>query len=789
VSIDTVAGPVTLQATAMQEALWWVHQRAKNQSVYNLSWRLGCAAPLDFDVLGVAWQAVLDRHEALRTAVIQRAGTIQLMISPQVTGRPHRVEIEDPGPVPVSVLLQQIAEELHEQTIMLDDPPLARLTLVRVADEQELLLTVHHVVLDGWAIQLLVQDLSAAYLAATRGSAPSFAAEPVPFSVYATESIAARDAGRWQPSLDHWRSTLAGAVSTTVSADQQRYAGTGAAGVTLRYAFSREAVAGVAALVGSAYTTPFAAVLAAMQIVLARGGAGSDVSIGVVVANRMSQRDQELVGYLANMCISRATIGANDTIADVVERARDAMWTMLAHQGVPYPAVFGALGEQTQAMLNDYAPLLLNYLGPIGNDLRLGDVDMFLHRSPNRAARSDIAIAFWDVDDGYLAEIEYNTGRYDRQTVLRLLHDLDSVLADGGANPGLRVAALEVQSRTAAGYVDHQPVPVAQPAGSVPEPVARIWAEVLGSPPLGQDEDFFAVGGRSLKVIQLAAAIEAETGQSLDLIKWLAEPTPRRLIAQLAADRPAPTSTLVVLRDGSGRHLHLVHGAGGAAHDYRDLVDALPADWLITLSQERDPLDSVPRMAARYRADLDAAGLVPTVLCGWSMGGQICYELALGYDVPPRLVILDSAPPVGYSVDASREAEQLGNFVASVYGSLGIEDDVRDIRIEGDNPELPMRVLAAYLGGLGHNVPASTLVSKWQVYRRHTRAVASFVSDRQVAGPVVLVGAGLLDAQLDQWAERFVGTPTRVRLQTSHYGVLGADAAREIAALVAPLVD
>jgi thioesterase domain-containing protein len=789
---STVAGPRTLAATAMQEALWWVHQRAKNQSVYNLTWRLACDAPVDAEALAVAFQSVVDRHEACRTSIVRDGdGRISQIVWPHLTVRPALVEVDDPGPAP-GVLFQLIAEEVHEQAFVLDDAPLVRLTLVRLGIEYELLITVHHIVLDGWAIQLLVNELSEAYEAAADGEEPWFATEPVPFSVYVEELAAERDAGRWQPAIDHWKSTLDGAVSTTVAADRQRYAGTGAAGVTVRYAFSPEAAAGIGALAESSYTTPFAVVLAAMQIVLARGGAGPDVAIGVVVANRMTPRDQALVGYLANLCIAPARITGEDTVSDVVGRCRDFSWTMLAHQGVPYPAVFGALPEPTRAVLNDYAPLLLNYLGPIGTDLRLGEVGLRLHRSPNRAARSDIAIAFWEAG-GYQAEIEYNTGRYDRETVLRLLHDLDDVLC---ADPGQSVASLSVRSKTVAGHVDHHRVEVAPaPGEALPESatwerVARIWEEVLGARPHGPDEDFFAVGGRSLKVIQLAAGIEADTGYSLDLIRWLSEPTPRRLVEALTTDTPAAdtASTLVVLRDGSGGpHLHLVHGAGGSPTDYHHLLAALPADWRITLSQERDPLPSVPEMAARYRTDLDAAGPPPRILCGWSMGGQIAYAMAAAYgSQAPALAILDAAPPVGYENDAAREAERFGTFVASVSGSLGVSAD-HVPRARGENPELPMRVFAAYLAAMGQPVPAGTLIQRWSVYSRHTHAVGGFVSDAAVPTPTLLVAAGLLDVQVAQWMERLPGAVRRVRLPVGHYGVLGAEVAGDLAAAIGEL--
>ncbi|GAA3266049.1 hypothetical protein GCM10020218_002620 [Dactylosporangium vinaceum] len=784
--------PFTVPATPMQEALWWVHQRARNKSVYNITWRLGCAAPLDADALRTAWQQLVNRHEALRTRVARHNDVVTLIVVPQATARVQLVTLDDPGSVPVGVLLRLIAEELQERTTALDEAPLARLTMVRVGDEHELVLTVHHVVADGWAIQLLVADLSVAYAAALRGEAPPWPAEPpVPFSVYAREVAQARDDGRWQDSLQHWRKVLEGATATTVVADRQRYASTGAAGAMLRYAFSGEAADGIAALAKSMFATPFAVVLAGVQIVLARAcapHADADISVGVVAANRNGPRDQQLVGYLANLCVARATVSPGDTIGDVVGRARDAGWEMLVHQAVPYPVVFAALSDDTQTMLRESVPLLLNYLGPIGRGLSIGDVAMTVHPTPNRAARADIGLGLLDDDGTLLMEIEYNTGRYDEQTVLRLLHDLDAVFAAGGADPDRLVGSLPVQTRATAGYLDHrQAAPDTEelPASAAMTQVARAWTQVLGAPPRGPDEDFFAAGGRSLKVLELAAAVEAEAGTPLDVVTWLAEPSPRRAVAQLesgTAETTPANSTVVLLRPGTGPHLHLVHGAGGAVQDYRDLLAALPADWRVTLSQEREPHESVPAMAARYRTDLDATGARPDVLGGWSMGGQIAFAMATGYGAEaPALLLLDSTPPVGYEIPADIDRLRLDAFITGVLRAVELTGPAPSTGDDEPDADLALRALAAYLSAAGQPVPTAVLLERWATYHRHAVAVASFVTTEQVDAPALVVGAGLLDVQLDEWAQRLRRPPDILRVAADHHGVLRAPFTGQVA--------
>jgi thioesterase domain-containing protein len=793
--LESTDRTLTIPATPTQESVWWVHQRAKNKSLYNLTWRLACDRPVDFDALRIAWQAMVDRHDALRTSVTHAGTTIQLTVHPCVPADLGRVEVDDAHTGDEDTLLRLIAEEVQEHVVNLDRPSLARLTLVRVADRYELLLTVHHVVLDGWGVQLLLADLSEAYAATLKGREPDFAGDPVPFHVYADELRAAEADGHWRPSLDYWCSTLEGASATTIVADRQTAPVVGGPGVTLFYRFSNEASAGIRTLSKLAFATPFATVLGALGIVLARGGAGPDVSVGVVAANRITARDQKLVGYTANLCIARATIADADKIADVMARSRDAMWSMLAHQAVPYPAVFGALSPATQRTLSDAAPILLSYLGSIGHDLRLGEVELRLLRTPNRAARADMAMSVSDVDGGHRAEIEFSTARYDEDTVTRLLRDVEGVLAAGGSDPGRTVGTLEIRSRSMVGRAsiaprEEQPA-VGLPGSGVWERVDAAWATLLGSPPSGPDADFFAAGGHSLSVVRLAAALESEAGIEIDVVDWLSEPTPRRIVAQLSADggeaAGSSGSTVIELRPGSGPHLHLVPGAGGGVHDYRDLLAALPEHWRVTLSQEREPLATIPIMAERYRADLDAAGLRPDVVGGWSMGGQVAFEIASGLKAPmPALVVLDSTPPLARELAADLDALRLEGFAATVCGSFGVAADRSLPRTVGDL-ELHMGALAAHLACAGHEVSAGLLADRWRTYDRHARAGAAHVAQGPVGTPALIVGAALLDVQLGQWATLVGPAPRILRVDTDHHGVLTGQVACEIAAAIVDL--
>ncbi|MFI5779960.1 condensation domain-containing protein [Nocardia sp. NPDC051570] len=789
---------IVVEPTVLQEAMWWLCQRVRDESVYNITWRLACAGAPDISALRVAWRTVIDRHEALRLSLGLRDGGLGAAVATAVPAPVRLVEVDDPGSAETDALLLAIAEELHRQPFDLGRAPLGRLAVVRVGERHELILTMHHIALDGWAMQLLFSDLAEAYAAALDGKAPTFEAEAPSWREFAHAQAQARRAGKWQKGIDHWRKTLDGVVATTVAGDRPRYAGAGGTGAILRHTFSEEAVNGVATLAKSVSTTSFAVVLAALQVVLARSGEGSDVVVGAVAANRMSVREQRLVGYTVNLCVLRATVSEQDTLAEVTGRARQALWQMLAHQGVPYPAVFSELTDSARAGLGDIVPVMLNYLGPIGGGLRLGEIALTLLPSPNVAARTDIAIAYWDTEGGGItAEVEYSSARYDRDTVVRLLQDLDEVLALA-IDPERRVRDVRVRTRSVPAQADHH---VGVRADRAPESgeaavdeaeqtVRDAWADVLGYPPVSTDDNFFESGGHSLNAVEFVAALVEATGSELDLATWLADPTPRAILTQLGGPGTATVvarqSTVVSLRSGAGRHLHLFAGSGGSVQDYRALIDVLPADWRITVSQEREPLEGIPAMAARFRTDLDAEGLRPDLLGGWSMGGQVAYEVAAGYgESAPGVVLIDTIPPVGFDLADEPMQQRLADFAATICLALGVRLDGSPVVADGDAaPDDTLVVLSARLRAAGHEVPAAALAERWHTYDRHYRALSAFVSDRVLAAPATMLAAALTDDHIAGWDGRFTTAPEIEHVDADHYSILRAPAVVTVAAAI-----
>ncbi|GAA2043488.1 hypothetical protein GCM10009757_08090 [Streptomyces cheonanensis] len=820
--------PLELPSSPGQEALWWVQHRSARKDMYNLTWRLRPAAPLDGAVLCRAWALVVERHEALRTALVPRDGAIAQRVHATVPAdvqevRWHRAPAGGPEP-----LLAHLAAQLHAEPFDLASAPLARLTLAEAGGVQELQVTVHHAILDGWALHLVLADLDRAITglttAAREGTDPAavtagriFPDPPV------TSRAFTEHARRPAPpaGLDHWRTRLRHARAVALHPDTPGHAGTGADGAVLRHRLSEAAATAAAEVARRIGSTLFAVQIAAVRCVLAAGGARGRTALGVVVANRMTARDQEAVGYLAHNVLFADTVEESDTLDTVAARARDALWESLPHQGVGHHTVFDALPADDAARLGAMPPVLLTHHGLIGSGLRLGGHPARLLPSPSSSARCQLVIGLLEEAGGTVVEIEYAAGRLTEATVRDFLADLEDLLRRA-ARPDTAVRSLPVRSRAVTGPAAVEAAgqaAVAAPgagerarAAGADAALLEIWSTLLGRP-VRPGDDFFQLGGHSLQVLSLVGTVEERTGRQLEVTEWLDHPTPARMAELLGigtppapvpapADlrRPAPApgpdtprrTGVAVLREGTpgGRHLHLLHGAGTGRLAYRELAAALPADWRVTVQEDDgDPAPTtVDALADRYARDLAAAagGPLPDVLGGWSMGGLLAHAVAVRLEraarTCPPLLLLD--PPAPDAVHAARPADFVSFTDAVLAGAGERAGALRpDLLTPGAPPEREARLVTALLRAAGEDARADALAARAALHRRHTAAMAGHLPAGPVAAPALLVTAEGSEEEVRQWAGRFTAAPRVVRLPADHHGLLRGAAATEIARL------
>ncbi|MGW4378922.1 condensation domain-containing protein [Kitasatospora sp. NPDC004531] len=791
-----------------QEALWWIQQRSSHKDLYNLTWRMS-VGPLDAPALDRAWRALVDRYEALRTALVHQDGAVWQDVHPRVPVALNVVSWPQEARAAVAPgrdLLDAVAEHLHRTPFDLGKAPLARLSLVTAGDVGELLLTAHHSVVDGWSMQQLVRELAELYRAElARSGSGQLAEPPVQFAEYAVRARQAASDGSWQEGTDYWVRTLSGVGSATLVPDrEQPQQALGAPGGVVRHVLGAKASEGAAALTDRGGMTPFACYLAAMHTVLGLGGVPGRTAVGVGVANRFTERDAACVGYLTNVVVATGELRAGDTLDDVVARARDDFWGSLPHQQVPFSLVHSALPVEDRHRLGATPSVLLTYHGKIGAGVLLGDRETVLKPSPNTSAGNDLTLGVYEGPDATVIEAGYDTSRFDAATVRTLLQDLEHVL-EAGVRADVPISTLRVRSRTTATTgpavsaddrdgAETAPAAAreAGPAGAVHD----LWCGTLGLAGAEPDSDFFAAGGHSLQVFELFGKVQEAAGRQLDMMEWLDTPTLGKLI-ELTGQEPAeadrPPGRTVLLRQGEpgAPHLHLVHPAGGADQStYQDLTNALPEAWRVTLSPDGEQ-ETVEAMADRHRENL-GAGPLPDVLGGWSLGGLLGYVMALRMRddgaTPPRLLLIDPPAPDG---SAASEADgELDSFVHTILRAVDAPALVpAELRLSPGDTDHGLSVLAALVDAAGSSMTVDVLRERFGAIRRHWAAVGAYVSDEPVDVPSVLVAAELPEEAVAHWRALLGPDMALVDVAADHWAAVRDPFAARIAEAVVALLE
>jgi len=415
VSVDLEAGTVTVPATAMQEALWWVHQRARNQSVYNLTWRLACDRPLDVEALAVAWQAVVDRHEALRT------------VFAWVDDAAEQVVLDDWRfhlPV-VDVEAEALASVLHEHArrpFRLDRDLMLRGTLFRLGDDEHvLLLGTHHIAVDAWSVEILFRDVGELYAAAVDGRPSTLRELPLRYTAFATWQRSRLQGRHLEDELAFWRTSLAGAPTLlALPTDRPRPPVQRFAGAVHEVELGPDVARAVLAAANETGVTPYMLLLGVFSTLLYRITGQDDILLGGPFANRTRPEHQPLVGYLANTLVVRVRLSGNPSFRELLQRVRETTIELLDHQEVGFEAIVGAVRPPRNASANPLFQVNFRVRSDPAPTLELKGAATRRIPVDIGVARFDLALELHVHDGGVLTQFSFDSDLFERETIEQL---------------------------------------------------------------------------------------------------------------------------------------------------------------------------------------------------------------------------------------------------------------------------------------------------------------------------------------------------------------------------------
>ncbi|MFI1196255.1 amino acid adenylation domain-containing protein [Micromonospora sp. NPDC020750] len=421
-----------------QERVWFMDQLAPGEAAYHIAVPLRVRGPLDLAALRGALAGLTARHESLRTRFPADAD-----------GRPT-VVVEDTVEVPLTVTgaadeaaAQALVDAASTEPFDLAAGPLLRALLIRLNDDDHVLfLGKHHIVGDGWSVDVLLRDLITLY----HGGEPP--ALPVQYGDFAAWEARELDGPAAQGHLDWWKSRLAGITPLELPLDAPRPATQTYRGDFVEFQLDPADTERLNALTRAGGGTLFMTLLAAYQVLLARHAGQDDFAVGASVAGRSAPELENVVGMFINMLPLRAELAGDPTFTELLERTRRSVLDGFEHAEVPFAKVVHELGlprDVSRSPVFQAMFVLQNYeMGRFTGVSDAATVRFQWTPMELRATRFDFELHAVETTEGLWGKLVFNTDLFTRETVERIARRWTTLLRAVVAAPDTPVSALEL---------------------------------------------------------------------------------------------------------------------------------------------------------------------------------------------------------------------------------------------------------------------------------------------------------------------------------------------------------
>ncbi|GAB2810444.1 hypothetical protein GCM10027091_47990 [Streptomyces daliensis] len=439
-----------------QLRMWFLDQLEPDNSLYNVpaAWRV--KGPLDVPALEAALDEVIRRHDVLRSVYGTHGGLPVLQVVPHTSVPLHLSDVSDAADPEAAAIALLDADA--EQPFDLELGPLVRTGLIRLAAREHILMvTLHHIVADGWSLDVLLTELSALYEAFREGRPSPLPALPIQYADFAAWQRTWLQGDVLDGHLDFWREYLDGApASIDLPTDRPRPQISTYAGAIVPFELPAELSDQLRALSERHGVTLFMTMAAAFNVLLHRFSRQDDVCIGYAVGNRDHIETEDLIGLFVNTLVMRSRVKPGDTFLDALHQVRESMLDADAHKDLPFEKLVEELRPQRDLSRHPVFQVSYSYSTTHGSRKSssslpgLGRREITLPGADISLVEADVSFSKFDLSlfisetgagNGLEGDFEFSTDLFDRGSVEGLVRAfgvlLEGVVADVGVGVGV----------------------------------------------------------------------------------------------------------------------------------------------------------------------------------------------------------------------------------------------------------------------------------------------------------------------------------------------------------------
>ncbi|HEX2079328.1 MAG TPA: condensation domain-containing protein, partial [Longimicrobium sp.] len=444
--IEPAAREGGLPLSFAQERLWLIDRLEPGSAVYNIpvAWRLGGA--LDEAALERALGEIVRRHEALRTVFAEADGSPVQVVAPFGGFALPVEDLSGLREADREAAVRRRAGEEARRAFDLSAGPLFRAALLRLgAEEHVLLLSVHHIVSDGWSMGVLYRELSALYAAYREGGESPLPELPVQYADYALWQREHLRDGVLEGELAYWRERLADAPALLeLPTDHPRPAVQTFRGAHEQLELPLELLERLQALGRSEGATLHMTLLGAFQVLLSKYSGSEDVVVGSPVAGRTRKEVEELIGVFVNTLVLRTDLSGDPSFREVLRRAREVTLGAYEHQEVPFEKLVAELQPERSLSHSPLFQVMFALQNAVDRGVALPGLEVSEAGAELASAKFDLSLMPKATPRGLRVGLNYSTDLFERSTAVRMLSHLARVLEQVAADADVPLSRLEL---------------------------------------------------------------------------------------------------------------------------------------------------------------------------------------------------------------------------------------------------------------------------------------------------------------------------------------------------------
>ncbi len=444
--IVSISRNENLALSFAQQRLWFFDQLAPGLPTYNMPAAVRLEGPLDLAALRQSLDEIVKRHESLRTTFRTVNGQPTQVIAPTLMLDLPVVDLRKLSASEQESEVRRLVTADAQRPFDLSQGPLVRAAVLTLGDDDHVgMLTMHHIVSDGWSSGVLARELATLYVGFCTGAPSSLPALPIQYADFAHWQRQWLQGDVLESQIAYWKERLVGAPEVIdVSTDFARPPVQTFRGSRQSVVLPKPLRESLKALIGREGVTLFMALLAAFKVLLHIYTSQDDLVVGTPVANRNRLETEGLIGFFVNTLALRTDLSGNPSFREVLRRVRETCLGAYAHQELPFDRIVEELRTARDLGRNPLFQVMFELHNAPQRTLELPGMSLTPVEGDSETAHFDLTLRIIDTEQGLTAAFVYNTDLFEADKIARMLRNFQTLLEAIEADPEGRLSDLSV---------------------------------------------------------------------------------------------------------------------------------------------------------------------------------------------------------------------------------------------------------------------------------------------------------------------------------------------------------